>query len=287
MLYNFTRCLEKNSEYETDYLKILYYDLKKGYKGTYRSYEYNRICTIHSGSKHVTINEGSQFVYSPSEFILLPPHSSVEMDIPEDTNAIVFEISDQIVDKIKDNIQNKFDTALIHEDANDIKLHSIKTIRSQISRINNTLMINDPDKGFLIDLITQELVYHLIKNNFLPDEMNYNLNDPIEYTLKYMHTHIHEAIYLSDLANELNISQSSLSSKFKTATGFTPKEYFNMIKIKKSKDELLSKSVTEVCYSLGFENISYFINLFKKHYGETPKKYAMRMSRYNTNRPLR
>lgn len=284
MLHNFERCLEKNAGFETDFLKILYYDLEEGYHGIYRSYEYNRVCTILSGDKRVTINQGEQFVYTPSEFILLPPHSSVEMDIQQHTKAVVYEISDIVIDKIKEHVQNKFDQSIITESKDNIKQHNLKTIQPQITRINHTLTTDDPDRHYLIDLISQEMVFHLIKNNFIKNFNDYNLSDPVEYTMHYMREHIYESISLTDLAHKLNMSASGLSTKFKRTTGFSPKEYFNMIKLKKSKELLATQNVTEVCYDLGFNNISYFIDLFKRHFGETPKKYAMKLSYMNHQR---
>lgn len=277
MLHNFERCLEKQPEYETDNLKVLYYDLEKNYNATYKSYEYNRICTILSGRKHVTINGGQQFIYSPTDFILLPPHSSVEMEIPENTKAVVYEISDQLIDEVTDRIQNSLNVDLLSEDKDKIAPHQIQTIDSSLKKINQIFSENNPDKGFLIELSSKELVYNLLKNNYVAAKYSENLQDPVRYTIHYIQEHIYSMVSIQEIANQLNLSLSSLSNRFKKTTGFTPVEYINLVKLKKAREDLSSKSVTEVCFELGYENISYFIHLFKKHYGETPKQYSLRI----------
>lgn len=279
MLHNFLRCLEQNSGYETDNVKILYYDLEKGYEGTYRSYEYHRVCTILDGSKHVAINKGEEFVYNPSEFILLPPHSSVEMTIKEHTKAVVYELNDTVVDHMADRIQNSIDRGLTEEHRDDIHAHSLKGIHSPIHRINQTLQSPEQDKHILIDLLTEELVYHMFKNHYLKNVKEMDHNRPVEYAIHYLHEHVNENISITELAYMLNLSPSHFSFMFKSAIGITPKAYLSLLKLKKAKQLLASKSVTEVAYELGYENISYFIHLFKKEFGETPKKYAMRVNR--------
>ena len=86
---------------------------------------------------------------------------------------------------------------------------------------------------------------------------------------------------IKEVAAELNISPSALINSFKKNTGYTPKEYQNLVKLKASVHKLKEKSVTDVCYDLGFENISYFIKIFKSYYGETPKQYILRLQNAN------
>jgi AraC-like DNA-binding protein len=144
-----------------------------------------------------------------------------------------------------------------------------------IERINQFFVSNDPNKAFLIDLSSQELVYNLIKSQLIQDSFVPDLHDPISYAIQYLKAHNDHSICINEIAYVVNMSASNFSSRFKKQSGYTPKEYHNLLKIKKAKDLLKNKSVTDVCYTLGFENISYFIQLFKKYYGETLKQYLL------------
>lgn len=278
MIHNFDRRFENNNNYETEYLKILYYDLSKDYKGIYRSYQYNRLCTIVNGIKHVKINNEKEFDYNESEFILLPPNSSIEMEAKEDTIAIVYEISDKLIEDTKNHIQIEYLTDLVEPTKKILRDKIHNSLNSPIQRINQYCMSNDPNKAFLIDLCSQELIYNLIKNHYIPIDYSGKNLDPVTYTLNYLRENIYQAVTINELANYLNMSTSNLISSFKKKTNMTPKEYHNLLKLKKSKEELRYKNVTEVCYELGFQNVSYFIKLFKKYYGETPKQFAMRIN---------
>ncbi len=278
MIRSFDPNFEKHHNYETEYLKVLYYDLSKNYKEMYKSYEYNRLCTIMSGTKHVKINNGEEFDYTDSEFILLPPRSSVEMEIKEDTIAVVYEISDKLIEDTKKRIELTTEQEVHLSEKTIIKEKFTETIKEPLQRINHYCMSNDRNKSFLIDLCSQELIYSLIKNCCITLDPSKNTFDPVTYTLNYLKEHISENITIKEIADQLNISASSLAASFKKRTNMTPKEYQNILKLKLSKEALKYKNVTEVCYDLGFENVSYFIKLFKNYYGETPKQFAIRLT---------
>ncbi|MNV62409.1 DNA-binding transcriptional regulator AraC [compost metagenome] len=61
----------------------------------------------------------------------------------------------------------------------------------------------------------------------------------------------------------------------------TPVHYINQKKIEKAQLMMLidEDNIQQLCFKLGFENISYFNRLFKKITGETPTIYKRRISR--------
>ena len=107
MLHNFTRELELSDRLETQYLRVLYYDLAGNYSDSYRSYEYARLCTIIDGEKHIKVNDAKRFTYSAGQYLLLPPQSHVQMTMGSPTHALVFELSDSLVENVARHIQRK------------------------------------------------------------------------------------------------------------------------------------------------------------------------------------
>jgi AraC-like DNA-binding protein len=55
-------------------------------------------------------------------------------------------------------------------------------------------------------------------------------------------------------------------------TGKTPVEYLNEYRIERATQKLLSsdQSVTDIAYSCGFNDLSYFIKTYKSHKGISP-----------------
>jgi AraC-like DNA-binding protein len=76
------------------------------------------------------------------------------------------------------------------------------------------------------------------------------------------------------------MSESNFCQYFKKITGCTPVQYFINFKMEKAIEMLKKESVTDVAFDLGYDNISYFILIFKKMYGMTPKQYQI----YKTNK---
>ncbi|MCS3794735.1 helix-turn-helix domain-containing protein [Niastella sp. OAS944] len=80
---------------------------------------------------------------------------------------------------------------------------------------------------------------------------------------------------VGDLANRLNISSRYLTDLLKVETGKTAIELIHIALINEAKNRLRKKgkTVSEIAYDLGFENMSYFSRLFKKETGMLPTSY--------------
>lgn len=273
MLTDFNRDLELIKGLETDYLKILYYDLAPMIQD-YKTYEYARLCTIVEGSIHVSVDKDIHFMQKPGQFILMPPYSIIHMDIDVPTKAFVIELKDKLLKSVTDKISLDIDT----------EFDSIKEGRIFLSQINEELIpclnrLNDisinPDKNkeFLLDLHAQELVYHLIKIKGIQKVINLKHDHPIYKSIKYIQENLKNQISINKLANDVNMSESNFCNSFKKIIGMTPKEYITNLKLSKAKEMLKNQNVTEVAYDLGYDSISHFIAIFKNKYGMTPKQY--------------
>lgn len=273
MLTDFNRALELVDGLETDYLKLLYYDLAPT-SCDYKSYEYSRLCTIIEGSKHVTVNKGIQFTYKPGQFMLLPPHSNVHMDIEVPTKALVFELNDSVVKKVSEKIS--VDISANYDSLQEDRFFC-GNINGELGKcleqLSGIAVKPDKNKEFLLNLYAQELVYYLIQIKGVQQIINLEQNNPIHKSIQYIQSHITEPISINLLAYNLNMSEANFSNSFKKIMGVTPKEYITNLKLTKAKEMLKNQNVTEVSYDLGYDNISHFIALFKNRYGITPKQF--------------
>lgn len=77
------------------------------------------------------------------------------------------------------------------------------------------------------------------------------------------------------IASSLNMSPRYLTDLLKLETGKTAQELIHIFLINEAKNKLRSSdgNVSEIAYSLGFENMSYFSKIFKKETGVTPKDF--------------
>jgi AraC-like DNA-binding protein len=76
------------------------------------------------------------------------------------------------------------------------------------------------------------------------------------------------------LAEEIAFGRRSFFRKMKALTNMSPYEFMMAYKLKYAANMLKSGlRVSEVAYSIGFENPQSFSQAFKKHFGVLPSEY--------------
>ncbi|WP_270940023.1 PocR ligand-binding domain-containing protein [Romboutsia lituseburensis] len=98
---------------------------------------------------------------------------------------------------------------------------------------------------------------------------------PIIKAIEYIDDNIQENITLDKISFVCNLSQCYFSKLFKKETGLNFVAYLNEKKVIKAKQLLVNtdKPINNIAIDLGFEDCGYFIRIFKKIEGMTPKKY--------------
>lgn len=274
MLTDFSRELELVDGLETNYLRVLYYDFSKTYNSLYKSYEYNRLCTIVQGEKHISTNNDIKFTYSKNDFVLLPPDSSIYMNIDIPTKCLVFELNNNLLKDVSKKISVDYEIDYGSLIKDKLFLGQINPeIKDSLNKITNALPRSNKNLEFLLDLYAQELVYNLVHIKGVHQILNLEYDNPVYKAIKYMHDNYTLPISIKQIASDLNMSEANFCQYFKKITGVSPKEYLTSLKLSKAKDIIKNKNITEAAYDLGYENISHFISLFKNKYGITPKQY--------------
>lgn len=77
---------------------------------------------------------------------------------------------------------------------------------------------------------------------------------------------------VSELADAMNMSRSSLLRKIKKDTGLSATQYIRQFRLNKGLEMLKQGSLTvsEIAYEVGFGSTSYFIKCFREQYGHPP-----------------
>lgn len=93
----------------------------------------------------------------------------------------------------------------------------------------------------------------------------------------YIYNNYQKRINLNDIAASANISKSKCGSVFKEFSGHTPVDFLNLYRLQISTDLLrtTNSAISEIAYSCGFGQQSYFNRLFLREYGITPKEYRL------------
>jgi len=81
-----------------------------------------------------------------------------------------------------------------------------------------------------------------------------------------------EQFGVSELADLMNMSRSSLLRKIKTHTQLSASQFIRQVRVTKGLEMLKQTSLTvaEISFQVGFGNTSYFIKCFREQYGYSP-----------------
>ena len=85
-----------------------------------------------------------------------------------------------------------------------------------------------------------------------------------------------ENFNVDNLADEVNMSRTSLHRKLKDISGLTPGDFIRLVRLKKAA-ELLQHGeyrINEICILVGIHSQSYFTKSFQKQFGMLPKDFA-------------
>lgn len=87
-----------------------------------------------------------------------------------------------------------------------------------------------------------------------------------------------EDFRLTDIADELYVNYSYLSSLFKQETGDTLSSYLLEQRMKRAKELLADPKLTmeEISQQVGYQNVKVFYRTFKRFYNDSPRSYQQR-----------
>ena len=97
----------------------------------------------------------------------------------------------------------------------------------------------------------------------------------------YIENNIDEKISIEDLSSKFAIGRRNFDRRFIKATGNTPLEYSQRVKIESAKKALESsrKTVNEVMYDVGYSDVKAFREVFRKITGMSPLEYKGKYNR--------
>lgn len=101
----------------------------------------------------------------------------------------------------------------------------------------------------------------------------------------YIEDKLHEKISIEDLSAKLSVGRRNLDRRFIKATGNTPVEYFQRVKIESAKKalETTSKTISEVMYDVGYSDVKAFREIFKRFTGMSPLDYKGKYNKETTH----
>lgn len=83
---------------------------------------------------------------------------------------------------------------------------------------------------------------------------------------------------VDDFASEMALGRTLFYKKVRGVTGYSPKEYIRIMRMKKAAELLGTYTVSEVSYKVGLNDPSYFSKCFKEQFGIAPSVYQKKIN---------
>lgn len=130
----------------------------------------------------------------------------------------------------------------------------------------------------LIDLRNNLRLKFLESADFKVDEATTTIKDRkfLEHTIKLVEDNMENSEFgVKEFVNEVGISRSLLHKKLTGLTGQSAGEFINHLRMKKAQQLLRQNelNISEVAYSVGYNDPKYFTRLFSKYFGQSPKEF--------------
>jgi len=131
-----------------------------------------------------------------------------------------------------------------------------------------------------------QLLANSMETEILNDDLNsknFILKDKIRMgaIYEYIDANYHKKPNVNVVAQKVNLTTPAFCRYFKRQNNMTFTEFVNQYRIERAKNLLMQNhNVSETCYAVGFESISYFNKLFKQITGENPSDFKRRKSNH-------
>lgn len=213
------------------------------------------------------ITEKGNYLVSAHNLLVIPPfcfHHAVTKKENQYKRLILW---------FKINKSDKFlpITSLLNEH----KLYDFTYNKHIVNLIDSfSFMLENIESSFLIDITESFLtqLLFLLKYSGQNDFTQTYQSPIISQILNYIDKNIFKKITITDIAEHIHISTSSLQKSFKKIMHYSVIDFIREKKMLTAKNLILDGfPPTEVCYQIGYNDYSSFYKAFTRQFGISPK----------------
>jgi len=288
--------VENQTAYTLQHASLNIFETYQTAEKVYLKFDDPVIASMISGKKVMHLEDQASFTFLPGESVVVPSGRSMLIDFPEarrdaPTQCLALAIAPE---KIEENISFfKEQTAIEKKaldwtlDAKSFHLQNDVGIQQLVERLIFLFTEHHQAKDVFADLLLKELIIRLLQTQarfLLIDNAESLLSDHrLAFVIRYIRDNLSQDFSVESLADKACMSKSHFFKCFKNTFGVSPIEYVNAERIKQAKKLLLDrrKTLSEVCFQVGFNNLSYFIRQFKRQEQMTPTQFRKAAKRSN------
>lgn len=246
------------------------------------------ITSMVRGKKIMHLFGEPAFDYLPGETLIVPASEAMVIDFPEasfedPTQCVALALDAGYVKETMNYMNHYYNSG---EEKHEWKLQfnqyhfaNDNEISGLINKLIRVCSGGDIAKDIYADLTLKELLIRLMQSQHLKqvavESSSQSNQGRTHFILNYIHEHLTEKIAVDALSRQVYLSRNVFFKWFKEQFGITPLDYINNERIKLAKQLLAQprNNIRSVSLQCGFSDVNYFIRLFRKTEGITPKAY--------------
>ncbi|MBG9374842.1 AraC family transcriptional regulator [Panacibacter sp. DH6] len=284
--------VENRTAYTLDHTELCIYETREKAFEVGLRFDIPMLASMITGKKIMHIEEKPAFEFLPGQSVVLTPKKTCYIDFPEATDTtptecLTLAIAPEKITAFCERLNEKCTlpdaqqqwsyNATGSQFVNDIMINQLLNRLILICTENNTA------KDFFANLVLQELVVRLMqsnqKNTLLDNHKIYKTNNRFAHVVEYIQQHLQDNITVKTLSRQAYMSEPHFFRCFKQQFGMSPVEFINEQRIKAARMMLRAAdiSISEISFACGFNNLNYFLRMFKRHTGLTPAQYRKSM----------
>lgn len=220
--------------------------------------------------------------FAEGDVVLIPPSMPHYWEYkPESANDdgeityLMVAFSPELIDKCMDafpEVRNRLYGQILPSEALKYGSGSSVEIKRSLMRMNDL-----DDIGQLGEMIRLLPIIFTTKDHILigkPVKIERDIRR-IQKVAEYVMTHYVHNITLNDIATHIGMNRSAFCTFFKRNKGMTFSQFVTQYRLETACGLLKTsqKQVSEICFSVGFNDLPHFIRVFKSTYGVSPTKF--------------
>lgn len=238
---------------------------------------------LESGNCTIYIND-SIYKVTSGTVIIIPAgsnHKTTYLSVISNIRYILY-FTDKDFENFRSQLTNDDIEKFFNKNVISIPKKRLGFVNELFTKISYEFCGIDEISQSIANIYFLELMFFLIRcqkysSNVIP-KMNTS-NVIIQQIIEYILEHYNNDITLSSVALKFNMSESSLSKKFKNFTGFRFKEYLINVRIAAAKNYLINTdmTITNIANLCGFNESNSFGDTFKRITGESPRDFRKKL----------
>lgn len=246
-----------------------------------------------SGESHIDNKKGSKLqTFGMKSGAVLLPEKKYDIIWKKNTKQYAFKFHQK-------NLENHLSTLIYEPVASPIMFDTVFNLESVTGQglIRACTLLQtewEQNSAIAISPVARRHLESFIMSSFLLAAKNqysekllveYNTKDLNEALVHRVKDYLEENIYLlpslSDLTSFAKVSARTLQLAFKRHLNSSPMEYVQKIRIQRAHEQIINarftgEKITDIAMQWGFYNPGRFSQLYKKHYGCTPRETLLR-----------